>query len=258
MHSTDEISMVLSLLEAGLNDCKISRRTGIPRRTILDWRHGRVPGKRPRQIAAQVPGQRRLLGDCDVCSGRLPHPPETPYAYLLGLYLGDGCISKCPRTYRIRIALDLRYPGIIKECVAALEAIRPGKRAGQGQYQASRCVEVGMYWNHWPCLIPQHGPGRKHLRRIVLEPWQQAIVGRQHMAFLRSLIHSDGCRVIANDRGVMSVRYHFSNKSEDIKGLYCASLDALGIGWTRPCDQQIAVYRKESVAKLDRFIGPKR
>ena len=42
-----------------------------------------------------------------------------------------------------------------------------------------------------------------------------------------------GCRVIANDRGVMSVRYHFSNMSEDIHGLFTAALDALGIPWTR-------------------------
>jgi hypothetical protein len=57
---------------------------------------------------------------------------------------------------------------------------------------------------------------------------------------------------------VRSARYHFSNRSEDIKALYCASLDAMGVRWTRPCDQQIAVYRKASVAVLDGFIGPKR
>ena len=55
-----------------------------------------------------------------------------------------------------------------------------------------------------------------------------------------------------------SVRYHFSNKSEDIKALYCESLDALGVRWTRPCAKQIAVYRKASDAILDQFIGPKR
>ena len=28
-------------------------------------------------------------------------------------------------------------------------------------------------WKHWPCLFPQHGPGRKHERPIVLEDWQR-------------------------------------------------------------------------------------
>ncbi len=51
--------------------------------------------------------------------------------------------------------------------------------------------------------------------------------------------------------------YHFANLSEDIKRLFCSSLDALGVRWTRPCDRQIAIYRKDSVAMLDRFIGAK-
>lgn len=83
------------------------------------------------------------------------------------------------------------------------------------------------------------------------------IVKREPQSFLRGLIHSDGCRVLANDRGLISVRYHFSNRSEDIKHLFCFALDLLGIAWTRPDDRQIAVYRKASVARLDEFVGPK-
>ena len=121
-----------------------------------------------------------------------------------------------------------------------------------------RCVEVSMYWNHWPCLFPQHGAGKKHLRRIALSPWQVDLVNRDRWPLIKGLIHSDGCRVVANDRGVRSVRYHFSNLSEDIKQIYCESLDSVGIRWTRPCDRQIAVYRKAAVASMDEFIGPKR
>jgi hypothetical protein len=75
---------------------------------------------------------------------------------------------------------------------------------------------------------------------------------------LRGLIHSDGCRVVANDRGVESVRYHFSNLSEDIKGLFCDSLDRLGISWTRPSRREVAVYRRADTARLDTFMGPKK
>ncbi|PYM91886.1 MAG: hypothetical protein DME04_17370 [Candidatus Rokuibacteriota bacterium] len=35
---------------------------------------------------------------------------------------------------------------------------------------------VNAYSNAWPVLFPQHGPGRKHLRPIILEPWQKSIV----------------------------------------------------------------------------------
>ena len=74
---------------------------------------------------------------------------------------------------------------------------------------------------------------------------------------IRGLIDSDGCRVVANDRGVRSVRYHFSNRSDDIRALFCGALDELGIPWTRPRQYEVAVYRKAAVARLDEFVGPK-
>ena len=148
------------------------------------------------------------------------------YAYLLGLYLGDGCISATHRgVYCIRITLDAAYPGIIKECCVALESIFPAKTAHRGARRDCNCVEVSMYSKHWPCFFPQHGPGRKHLRPIYLVEWQQEIVDANHKPFIRGLIHSDGTRIIATERKGSYVRraprYAFSNKSEDIKGLFC-------------------------------------
>nr|WP_234809660.1 LAGLIDADG family homing endonuclease [Mycolicibacterium tusciae] len=119
------------------------------------------------------------------------------------------------------------------------------------------CVEVSLYSKHWPCLLPQHGPGRKHKRCIALEPWQQALVDQATEEFVLGLIHSDGCRVVANDRGVASVRYHFSNRSEDIIGLFTAALDELGVHWTRSTKYIVSIYRKADTARLDEFIGPK-
>jgi hypothetical protein len=95
------------------------------------------------------------------------------------------------------------------------------------------------------------------LRPIRLEPWQEVLVQEATEEFVRGLIDSDGCRVVANDRGVRSVRYHFSNRSDDIRGLFCAALNELGIPWTRPSRYQVAVYRKAAVARLDEFVGPK-
>lgn len=43
MHSIEEVRHALALVDKGLNDCEIERRTGIPRRTILGWRHGQIP-----------------------------------------------------------------------------------------------------------------------------------------------------------------------------------------------------------------------
>ena len=212
MRSRDEFLAVKRLVAVGHADHEIARLTGIPRRTISGWRRGESRGC-----------------DRDECSGGLtPHhdfsklDPKA-YAYLLGLYLGDGCISAGRRgVWRLRVTLDAAYPGI----------------------------------------IPQHGPGRKHLRLIQLAPWQETIVAANRKPFVRGLIHSDGTRIIATERKGSYVRraprYAFSNKSEDIKRLFCESCNVLGVRWTRPSDRQIAIYRKESVARLDEFVGPKR
>ena len=244
--SKDEFETAMGLIANGRNDREIQQLTGIPRETVRDWRSGARKGTR---------GSPR--SDCRTEGHDFATLPAGPYTYLLGMYLGDGHIAPHPRgVWRLRISSDSRYPGIIDECCRAMEAVMPGQRAYR-LLRKPHCVEISMYSKHWPCLFPQHGPGRKHERAIRLEPWQEHLVHRATESFLRGLIHSDGCRVIANDRGVESVRYHFSNRSEDIKRLFCAALDSLGIPWTRPSDRDIAIYRKEAVARLDRFIGPK-
>jgi hypothetical protein len=95
------------------------------------------------------------------------------------------------------------------------------------------------------------------LEPIRLEPWHEVLVKEATEEFVRGLIDSDGCRVVANDRGVRSARYHFSNRSDDIRGLFCSTLDEPGIPWTRPRWFEVAVYRKAAVARLDEFVGPK-
>jgi hypothetical protein len=115
-------------------------------------------------------------------------------------------------------------------------------------------------------LLPQHGPGRKHTRAIRLEPWQQELVDAFPQEFLRGLIHSDGCRTVNRfttrlPSGRIAEyaypRYFFSNESADIRGLFCASCERLGIRWTQSNRRNISVSHRRSVAALDGFIGPK-
>ncbi|SEB01329.1 MULTISPECIES: helix-turn-helix domain-containing protein [unclassified Mycobacterium] len=245
MRNFDEFDQVQTLLATGMNDCAIARATGIPRTTVRDWR--RRPGVWRRQAACD--------STCGVDHDFAALPPAE-YSYLLGLYLGDGCISDALRgVWRLRITLDKKYPAIIDRCREAIGAVIPGKQAGV--IQRKGCVEVYVCSKHWPCLFPQHGPGKKHTRTIALQPWQQAVVNQATEEFVLGLIHSDGCRVVANDRGVMSVRYHFTNLSEDIVNLFTGALDQLGIHWRRSSKKQLSIYRKADTARLDEFIGPK-
>jgi len=109
----------------------------------------------------------------------------------------------------------------------------------------------------WLDLIPQHGPGRKHTRPIVLLDWQRGIVIREPLSFLRGLIESDGCRYVRHVDGHDYGAYDFVNRSEDILTLFGWACDLLGIGHTRPNECTMSIARRKNVARLDEEFGPK-
>jgi len=254
MRSREEVALVHALAQQGLNHCEIARETGIPRSTVRQWLAGRIPDfDRTRTHL----GRRGASGAaCLICAGRPGSLPQPAYPYLLGLYLGDGCLSAHPRgVYRLRIFCADRYPYLMEQCELAMAAMLPGK---VGRTQKEGCTEVASYSKHWPCLFPQHGPGRKDERRIELVPWQQEIVDADPRPLLRGLIHSDGCRVLNWVNGTPYPRYHFTNVSPDIREIFGRACDALGVEWRPHNRYSLSVARRGSVALLDEFIGPKR
>ncbi len=70
------------------------------------------------------------------------------------------------------------------------------------------------------------------------------------------MIHSDGCRFINTGRKWSHARYAFSSRSADIRKIFCDACDLLGVHWT-VAPHTVYVSRKDDVAVLDRFIGPK-
>jgi hypothetical protein len=259
MYDMQTRTRVLSLVDQGLSLNAISKRTGVSRASIRSWQ------LRPEPLPC-------LSAQTEACFRCAPAPAPPPdsvaYAYLLGLYLGDGCISPQGRKgYNLRIFCADAWPGLITLCRDAVRAVRPS--GGVWTTQRQGCVEVGSYDRHWPCLFPQHGPGKKHERRIVLDEWQQVIVDARPWEFIRGLVHSDGCRITNwTERTAGGIRkryeyprYFFTNRSTDVLGLYCAALDLVGVEW-KSCNQSrsvqnISVARKASVALMDAHIGPK-
>lgn len=169
--------------------------------------------------------------------------------------------------YYLRIACADAWPGLIEQCRAAILVVRPSDKVYVLQRQG--CVAVTSYGRHWTCLFPQHGPGKKHERRIALEGWQQEIVDAHPWEFIRGLIHSDGCRITNwTTRMVGGVkkryeypRYFFTNKSDDIRRLCTDTLTKVGVQWTilaRGSDPfNVSIARKDSAALMDAHIGPK-
>jgi hypothetical protein len=116
------------------------------------------------------------------------------YAELLGWYLGDGHISRGRRgVFNLHVYNDQRYENDNQRIAALMTAVKPGGRPHRRLVPG--CVITTVSWKHWPCLFPQHGPGRKHERPIILDEWQREIVEAHPADFLRGLFHSDGCRV---------------------------------------------------------------
>lgn len=252
MRTSNEIREVLDLAAGGASAHTIARVTGIPRSTVRTWLSGQLP--------RDVPDH-----GCARCGGAHPFE-ELPaaYVYLLGLYLGDGCISAHPRSvYRLRLFLDTRYPRLLEEGEAAVSAVFPSNRVGRllrsGSYATSAPgsnVELSVYSKTLPCLFPQHGPGRKHERRIELTDWQGSLVAEHPDLLLKGLIHSDGCRFVNTGRNWRHPRYSFSNQSDDIRAIFCHACDLLGVHWTT-APHTVYVSRVRDVAILDTFIGPK-
>jgi hypothetical protein len=100
-----------------------------------------------------------------------------------------------------------------------------------GRVKKVGCVEIYAYWKHWACLFPQHGPGRKHERKIELLPWQEAIADLYPDRLLRGLIHSDGYRGLNYVNGKGYLRYQFCNNSKDIREIFCHACDLYGVSW---------------------------
>ncbi|WP_372344005.1 transcriptional regulator [Streptomyces sp. KL116D] len=253
MYDVSTRKRALALVEQGRSLNSVSKETGISRATIRSW-----------QVSVEPLGRHRA-SPCPRCDGA-PRAPEdsAAYSYLLGLYLGDGCISHLRRgTYFLRIACADAWPGLIDACAAAIQAVRPANKVFRVQRQG--CQYVTCYSNHWPCFFPQHGHGKKHDRKIALEPWQQEIVDAHPWEFIRGLVHSDGCRitnwttrlVLGERKRYEYPRYFFTNLSADITGLFTDTLDKLGVAWKQANRQNISIARKEAVALMDTHVGPK-
>ncbi len=157
-----------ALIDRGLSDYEVSRRTGVSRSTVQRWRvHGLPRGRSP--------------------TAKVWRPMNrASYAYLLGIYLGNGYLSKAAESPVLEIALDARYPCIAAECVAAIWDVAHIKaRSRVRQHAAGASIRVSASGRIWLSAFPQHGPGKKHTRAIELGDWQKAIVGDFPELFLR-------------------------------------------------------------------------
>jgi hypothetical protein len=251
LRAQTDYETALALLGTGMGASAVARRTGIPRGTIRGWQEGR--GAYHRRLA-------------EANSHWRPRNPGA-YVYLLGIYLGDGCITVTRSgAASLVVSMDSTYPGIITEVQATAGVVFPSSpiRAFLSANESTTVIRVSH--PALPFAFPQHGAGRKHQRQIALTAWQAELTATHPRQLLRGLIHSDGCRTVNRFRTRLPSgrvaeyeypRYFFSNLSPDIRGIFCAHCDLLGIRWTQSNPRNISVSHRDSVAMLDAFVGHK-
>jgi hypothetical protein len=139
MHPQSTVDRARQLSQQGLIDRVVAQRVGVSLGAVQKWRTG----------IRRAPGSEHKAG-CPRCDGG---PLDEPaYSYLLGLYLGDGCISRgSTRTkdvWKLSIACADAWPGLIQECERAIRAERPDNKVLM--VQRIGCTEVKSYSRHWP------------------------------------------------------------------------------------------------------------
>jgi hypothetical protein len=241
----------MRLLASGKNDYAVARELGIPRSTIYHRRRDEPLLSRP---------------DPDALAAWRPDDAEA-YCYVLGLYLGDGHVA-APRGHPVfRLSLDGAYPEIIESAVRALEQSFPGITVRRYVKGDGAWVVIQVSWAGFLHAFPQHGPGKKHERPIVLADWQRDLTTEHPGALIRGLIHSDGCRCINRFKTKLPSgrvaeyeypRYFFSNLSADIRAIFCEHCDLLGIRYTCGHKRNVSIAHKASVAILEELVGAKK
>lgn len=251
MRTKAEYDLVLKLHLSGCNQTKISYKTGIPRSTIKDWLK-KIP------FSFTSMDDKFELKNKIVANKNL----QSVYSYLLGLYLGDGYINKCKRTFRLRIFLDEKYLKLNKYAEERMKKLFLKNKINVSLQKNKSCICLSVYNNELNDIFPQNGLKKKYERKIELLEWQKEIIAP--IELLKGLIHSDGCFYTEkiNDKYTYE-RFVFSNKSIDLHDIFQKACNTLNIEYDFQHKGnvnfawQTRISKKESVKKLKQIIGTK-
>lgn len=211
------IEEVLKKYEEKYNISELSRVYSIPRATILYWLKSNILNNF--QIKEEI-NQSTIDSIYEHISLN-----KKEYSFILGLYLGDGCITENGRnntSYKLRIAQDNKYPKVINIIQSQLSEFF-GKECKL--VDCKGCTHITIYDKYLPHYFPQHGKGFKHDRNVKLTQFQ--IENIDHRELMKGLWLSDGSFYLAKNGKYEYERYNFTNKSLDIIELFekCLKLE---------------------------------
>lgn len=198
---------------------------------------------------------------------------QKSYSYLLGFYLGDGClqhnIRKNCRSYTLLISNQADFTRMNKEIESALIDIFPNKTIKFYKRKKSNCINIKLTAVNLHFLFP-HGIGKKHTREIELTSWQDDLLKKYPKEFIKGLIESDGCRFAPRKKQCPTyIIYQFTNCSLDIHKFLQKASTQIGLNFTfrltksknKPSHYALKYWTcfndRKSFKILDDFIGPK-
>ena len=117
------VRRALELRCEGRSTKSIARELCRPRSTVRYW-FGRYAGVAQLAEATDLKSVQ--------CGFESLHQHQHPaYAYLFGMYFGDGCVSRMPRTHSLRIFLHKDQRAIADRVARALNTLLPTHRTGR-------------------------------------------------------------------------------------------------------------------------------
>jgi intein-encoded DNA endonuclease-like protein len=213
---------VRKLFDNGKTKSEISRETGIPFRTIVDWVNPKLKGREYKNCYTPI---------IDFDSYLDTEEKQKAYSFILAVYLCDGNIStfKTFRAPLIRFYNDTQYPKNTQEWAQNLQILLPENFINIHKKKTSNCFVVCTYSKKLLDLFPQHGIGKKHNRKLELTDWQKKIIEKHPQEFIRGCIQSDGCIYFQSVGKYSYKKYSFTNRSEDIIDFFLLALKFCGI-----------------------------
>lgn len=240
-----------SLKKEGYSLRKIAAIFGVHHSTVSYWL--RTVDKAPKSAPQEITNPKAYLVENNLVE---------EYSYILGIYLGDGCLDKLKRCYRLRIFCDAQQETAQNKIIKALGKIFPNNKISKvNKALTETCTVVYAHHKNLNLLFPQHGVGKKYKRRIILHKWQEQILVPEQ--FIAGLIDSDGCRYRCKTN--KRLFYNFNQKSKDIFELFLTKAKIIGLQPTwhlsktkSKYNQYIAnFYKKADVDTLENICGPK-
>lgn len=131
-------------------------------------------------------------------------------AYLVGIYLGDGCLIQSSRTELLDIACDTKYKGLMERFANLVSRVF-GKSPAVHKDHASNCVHIRLYGRGISSILGFE-PGPKHGRDLRIPTWIKTNASWSKRC-LRGLFETDGYVHYRRGRD-KSIVVGFSNTNE--------------------------------------------